>query len=87
MPLDVGVAGGTLVPAQCPSVVRAACGVAVESDLSSGDRARPEPECRYVLAEPRQASTLVHHQVSRVFRLVSQCVHRHVWVVCHRCSH
>ena len=33
--------------------------------------------------EPRQASALVHHQVSRIFQLVLQCVYRHVWVVWH----
>ena len=33
--------------------------------------------------EPRRASTLVHHQVSLVFRLVLQRVHCHVWVVRH----
>ena len=31
--------------------------------------------------EPRRAPALVHHQVSRVLRLVLQRVHRHVWVV------
>ena len=36
-----------------------------------------------MLPEPRQASALVHHQVSRVFRLVLQRVHHHVWVVWH----
>ena len=34
-----------------------------------------------------RASALVHHQVSRVFRLVLQRVHRHVWVVQHLRSH
>ena len=33
--------------------------------------------------EPRQASALVYHQVSRVLRLVLQRVHCHVWVVRH----
>ena len=33
--------------------------------------------------EPRRASALVHHQVSRVLRLVLQRVHCHVWVVRH----
>ena len=34
-----------------------------------------------------RASALVHHQVSRVFRLVLQGEHRHVWVVRHLLSH
>ena len=34
-----------------------------------------------MLPEPRQASALVHHQVSCVLRLVLQRVHRYVWVV------
>ena len=33
--------------------------------------------------EPRRASVLVHHQVSRDLWLVLQCVHCHVWVVRH----
>ena len=33
--------------------------------------------------EPRQASPLVHHQGSRVLRLVLQRVHCHGWVVRH----
>ena len=33
--------------------------------------------------EPRRASALVHHQVSRVLRLVLQRAHCHVWVVRH----
>ena len=33
--------------------------------------------------QPRRASALVHHQVSRVLRLVLQRVHCHVWVVRH----
>ena len=37
--------------------------------------------------EPRRASALVHHQVSRVSRLVLQRVHRHVWGMWHLCSH
>ena len=36
-----------------------------------------------MLTEPPRASALVHHQVSRVLRLVLQRVHRHVWVVRH----
>ena len=83
MPSDVGVAGGQLVRVQRPGVVGADCRVVVESDLSSGDRARPGPERRYVLPEPRRASALVHHQVSRVSGLVLQRVHRHVWVMWH----
>ena len=55
----------------------------VESDLSPGDQARPGPERPYVSPEPRRASALEHHEVSRVFRLVIQCVHRHVWLVRH----
>ena len=31
--------------------------------------------------EPRRASALVHHQVSRALQLVLQRVHCHVWVV------
>ena len=87
MPLDVAVAWGQLVHAQCPSVVRAECRLFVESDLRSGDRARPGPERRYLFPKPRQASALVHHQVSCVFRLVVRCVHRQGRVVWHRCSH
>ena len=59
----------------------------LESNLSSSDRARPGPEHRYVFPEPRRASALVYHQVSRVFRLILQRVHRHVRVVWHLCSH
>ena len=33
--------------------------------------------------EPRRASALLYHQVSRVLRLVLQRVHCHVWVVRH----
>ena len=83
VPSDVGVAGGHLVHVQRPVVVGADCRVVAESDLSSGDRARPRPELRYELPEPRRASALVHHQVSPVSRLVLQRVHRHVWVVWH----
>ena len=36
-----------------------------------------------MLPEPRRAYALVYHQVSRVLRLVLQCVHCHVWVVRH----
>ena len=86
VPPDVGVARGQVVNVQSPSVVRADCQVVVESDLSSGDRARRGPERRYVFAEPRRASSLVHHQVSRVSRLVPQRVQPHVRVVWHRCS-
>ena len=87
VPSDVGVAGGQLVQVQHPGVVGADCRVVVEWDLSPGNRARPGPERHYVLPEPRRASALVHHQVSRVFRLVLQCVHRHVSVVWHLRSH
>ena len=87
VPSDVGVARGQLVHPQRPDVVGADRRVVMESDLSPGDRARPGPEHRHMLPEPRQASALVHHQVSRVFRLVLQCVHCHVWVVSHLCSH
>ena len=86
VPSDVWVAGGQLVHVQRPGVVGADCLVVVESDLSPGDRARPGPERRHVLPEPRRASVLGHHQLSRVFQLVLQCVHRHVWVVQHFCS-
>ena len=87
VPSEVGVAGGQLVHVQRPGVVGANCRVVAESDLGPGDRARPGPERRYVLAEPRGASVLVHHQVSRVIRLVLQGVHGHVWVVRHLRSH
>ena len=87
VPSDIGVAGGQLVYVQRPGVVGADCRVVVESDLSSGDRARPGPERCYVLSEPGRASALVHHQVSGVFRLVLQRVHRHVWVMWHLISH
>ena len=87
VPSDVGMAGGQLVHVQRPGVVGADCWVVAESDFSPGDRVRPGPECCYVLPEPRRASALVHHQVSRVFRLVLRCVHRHVWVVRHLRSH
>ena len=36
-----------------------------------------------MFVEPRWASALVHHQVSRVLWLVLQRVHCHVWVVRH----
>ena len=84
---DLGVAGGELVHVQRPGVVEAGRRVVVESDLGSGDRARPRPERRYVFPEPRQASALVHHQVSRVSRLVLQGVYRQVSVVWHLRSH
>ena len=86
LPPDVGVARGQLVHVQRPSVVGADYRLVVESDFSSGDRARPGPERRYVFPDPRKASALVHHQVSCVFRLVLQYVHRHVRVVWHVCS-
>ena len=81
VPLEVGVAGGQLVHAPYPSVVRADCRVVVESNLSSGNRAHPGSKRRYVFAEPRRASALVHHQVPCVFRMVLQRVYRHVRVV------
>ena len=87
VPSDVGVAGGQLVHAQRPGVAVAARRLVVESDLSPGDRACPGPERRHMLPEQRRASALVHHQVSRVFWLVLQRVHRHVWVVRHLRSH
>ena len=67
---DVGVAGGQLVHVQRPSVVGADCRLVVESDLSSGDRARPGLERRDVFPMPRRASALVHYQVSCVSWLV-----------------
>ena len=87
VPSDLGVAGGQFIHAQPPGVVRADGRVVVESDLSPGVLACPGPECRNMLPEPRRASALVHHQVSRVFRLVLQRVLRHVWVVRHLRSH
>ena len=83
LPSDVGVAGCQLVHAQRPGVVEADVRVVAKWDLSPGDRACPGPERRHMLPEPHRASTLVHHQVPRVFRLVLQHVHRHVWVVLH----
>ena len=83
VPPDVGVAGGQLVHVQRPGVVGADRRVVVQPDLRSGDRACPGPKCRHMFPEPRRASALVHHQVSRVLRLVLQRVHRHVWVVRH----
>ena len=87
MPLDVGVAGGQLVHTQRPGVAGADCRVVVQPDLRSGDRACSGPKCRHMLHEPRRASALVHHQVSRVLRVVLQRVHCHVWVVRHPCSY
>ena len=87
VPPDVGMARGHLVHAQHPSVVGADCWVVMEWELSSGDRARPREELPYVLPEPRRAFALVHHQVSRVCRLVLQRVHGHVRVVWHLRSH
>ena len=84
---DVRVAGGQLVQEQPPSVVGAECRVVVEPDLSSDDRARPGPERRYVLLEPRRASALVYYQVFRGSRLVLQRVQRHVRLVWHLRSH
>ena len=83
MPPDVGVAGSQLVHAQNPGVAGADRRVVVQPDLPSGDRACPGPKCRHMFLEPRQASALVHHQVSRVPRLVLQRVHCHVWVMRH----
>ena len=40
-----------------------------------------------MFVESRRASALVHHQVSRVLRLVLQRVHCHVWVVRHPSSY
>ena len=87
MPPDVRVAGGQLVHAQRPGVAGADRRVVVQRDLCSGDCAGPGPKCRQVFHEPRRASALVHHQVSRVLQLVLQCVHCHVWVVRHPCSY
>ena len=83
MPPDVGVAWGQLVHAQRPGVAGADRRVVVQPDFRSGDRACPGSECRHMFLEPRRASALVHHQVSRVLRLVLQRVHCHVWVVRH----
>ena len=83
VPPDVGVAGDQLVNAQRPGVAGADCRVVVQPDLRSGDPACPGPKCRHMLLEPRRASALVHHQVSRVLRQVLQCVHCDVWVVRH----
>ena len=87
MPSDVGVAGGQLVDAQRPGVVGSDPQVVVESDLSPGDRPCTGPGRLHMLPEPHRASALMHHQVSGVFRLVLQRVHRHVWVVRHLLSH
>ena len=59
----------------------------VQPDLRSGDRACAGPYCRHMYLEPRRAPALVHHQVSRVLRLVLQRVYCHVWVVRHPRSH
>ena len=83
VPPDVGVAGDQLVHAQRPGVAGADPRVVVQPDFRSGDRACRGPECRHMFLEPRRASALVHHQVSRVLRLVLQRVHCHVWVVRH----
>ena len=83
VPPDVGVAGGQLVHAQRPGVAGADRRVVVQPDFRSGDRTCPGPECRHMFLEPRRASALVHHQVSRVLRLVLQHVLCHVWVVRH----
>ena len=81
MPPDVGVAGGQLVHAQRPGVARGYPRVVVQPDFRFGDRACPGPKCRHMFLEPRKASALLHHQVSRVLRLVLQRVHCHVWVM------
>ena len=83
MPPDIGVAGGQVVHAQRPGVAGADRRVVVQPDIRSGDRACPGPKCRHMFLEPRRASALVHHQVSRVLRLVLQRLHCHVWVVRH----
>ena len=83
MPPEVGVAGGQLVHAQRPGVAGADRRLVVQQDLRSGDRACAGPKCRPMFLETRRASALVHHQVSRVLRLVLQRVHCHVWVVRH----
>ena len=83
VPPDVGVAGGQLVHAQRPGVAGADRRVVVQPDFRSGDRACPAPKCRHMFLESRRTSALVHHQVSRVLRLVLQRVHCHVWVVRH----
>ena len=87
VPPEIGVAEGQLVHVQRPSVVGADSRVVSASDLSSGDRARPGWERRYVFPKPRLAPVLVHHQVPRVSRLVLQRVHRHVRVQWHLRSH
>ena len=83
MPPDVRVAGGQLVNAQRPGVAGADRQVVVQPDFCSGNRACPGPKCRHMFLEPRRASALVHHQVSRVLRLVLPRVHCDVWVVRH----
>ena len=83
VPPDVGVAGGQLVHAQRPGVAGVDRRVVVQSDFCPSDCACLEPECRHMFPEPRRASALVHHQVSRVLRLILQRVHFHVWVVRH----
>ena len=83
VPPDVGVAGGQLVHAQRPGVAGADRWLVVQPDFCSGDCACQGPKCRHMFLEPGRASALVHHQVSRVLRLVLQRVHCHVWVVRH----
>ena len=83
VPPDVGVAGGQLVHAQRPGVAGADRRLVVWSDPCSSGRACPGPERRHMFPEPRRASALVYHQVSRFLRLVHQRVHCHVWVVRH----
>ena len=76
----LGVSGSTLSALVSPGADR---WVVVQPDFRSGDRAWRGPKCRHMFLEARQASALVHHQVSCVLRLVLQRVHCHVWVVRH----
>ena len=87
VPPDVRLGGGQLVHAQRPGVAGADRRVVVQSDICSGDRACPGPECRHMFPEQCGASALVHHQVSCVLWLVLQRVHCHVWVVRHSRSY
>ena len=66
MPLDVEVAGCQLFYAQGRGVARAALRVAMEPDLSPGDRPGPGSERRQVLPKSRWAPLLMYHKVPRV---------------------
>ena len=87
LPPDVVVPGGELIHVQGQRAVCRNCRMVLEPDLCPGHIARPGPERRYVLHEPRWTSVLVHHEVPPVLGTVFQGVQANVPVVWHRRGH